>query len=183
MRYESTSGNGVSPTYNAGGSIAEDANFAAVRNEYSIFDDRGRLVHEVTPEGTLSYGYDASGRQASIAIGADLSAFLDETGSARPFVLEASGVRALLPSELAAADRITHFGYDLQGRLSEVREDADPDAATATVADVEADYDLQGRMRSLLTGTQVPMPSVLSVYEYDRLGRLDRLSEYAVDSG
>ncbi|MEM9826585.1 MAG: hypothetical protein AAF958_08345, partial [Planctomycetota bacterium] len=32
VRYESTSGDGVSPAYNAGGSIAEDANFAAVRN-------------------------------------------------------------------------------------------------------------------------------------------------------
>ncbi len=142
---------------NQGGTFTDD------RVEETFYDDRGRIIAESTPEGILAYGYDAAGRMTSTAI-------------FNPTVVDLATDPT--PS-LTLADRVTSYGYDLLGRLVSVDEDATP-STTTDDPQSETDYgfDLQGRMRSKRTGTLHAMPSVLTVMEYDGLGRLDLMTDY-----
>ncbi|GAA4443172.1 hypothetical protein GCM10023156_00020 [Novipirellula rosea] len=135
----------------AGVSASTNPAFSETRTEESVYDSRGRIEAETSAEGVLRYTYDEQGRMLSTAIADTL---------------------------IAPASRVTHYEYDLLGRLSHVTEDATP-AVTTDDPQVSTAYgfDLQGRARTTLTGTLVTLPSLMSVYQYDSLGRLDTLTE------
>ncbi len=70
VRYTANNGTGFLPVI-SNGTIANDPNFNDTRIEATLYDARGRIVQEVSPEGTLSYDYDALGRMTYTAINAD----------------------------------------------------------------------------------------------------------------
>ena len=79
-------------------SAADDPNFTATRTEATIFDTRGRVLHDISPEGTLSYDYDVQGRMAHTAIDAVIPAVVGSIGTV---------------ADPATADRVTTYSYDI----------------------------------------------------------------------
>ena len=144
--------------------------FTVKRTETSLYDNRGRMLHMITPEGTTSYAYDDLGRMTYTAVNADLSNIGSPTGVDS------------LPADPTTADRVTTYGYDILGRLVTVSEDATPSNTTdAPVTETDYGFDVQGRQRSMQTylgGTTHTVPSILTVMQYDSLGRLDTMQEY-----
>ena len=60
------------------------------------------------------------------------------------------------------------------------------DTTDALVTETDYGFDVQGRQRSMQTylgGTTHTVPSILTVMQYDSLGRLDTMQEYSVDPG
>ena len=161
-RYEATT-----PIALASGvtNAADDPNFAATRTEATVFDIRGRVLHDISPEGTLSYDYDVSGRMAYTAIDAVIPAVVGSIGTT---------------ADPATAERVTSYSYDILGRLVSVTEDATPsDETDDPQIDTGYSYDLLGRKRAQLTiapGDTVPN-SVATSYMYDSLGRLDVMTD------
>ena len=159
-RYEATT-----PVALASGvtSAADDPNFAATRTEATIFDTRGRILHDISPEGTLSYDYDVQGRMSFTAIDAVIPAVVGSIG---------------MPADPTTADRVTSYGYDLLGRLVSVQENATPSDAADDTQDTSYAFDLLGRKRAQLTfapgDTDV---TVATSYLYDSLGRLDAMTD------
>ena len=143
--------------------VADDPNFTVERTELSLYDNRGRMLHMITPEGTLSYDYDDLGRKTYTAINADLSA-----------IDSATGIDSL-PADPTTAERVTAYGYDILGRLVSVQEDATPSDDTDATQDTDYVFDLQGRMARMVTGTTHQVPSLMTVMAYDSLGRLDTM--------
>ena len=126
------------------------AGTGVTRTETTLYDDRGRIIAEISDEGVLGYSYDSFGRMTSTSVfdaGAD------------PLV--------------DGPERVTSYGYDILGRLVSVREDATP-TNTTDDPQVETDYtfDPQGRMDTQTT-TAGTAASVTTDYDYDALGRLD----------
>ncbi len=149
-RYTTISGIGFQPVIQ-NNSIAGDTNFTESRTEVTVYDSRGRIEAEESAEGVLRYSYDEQGRMTSTAVADSL---------------------------IAPASRVTSYGYDLLGRLVDVTEDATPaDSNDDPQVDTDYAFDLQGRARTTLTGTLVTLPSLMTVYQYDSLGRLDVLTE------
>ena len=146
-------------------SAGDDLNFGAIRTEATIFDHRGRILHEISPEGTLSYDYDVSGRMTFTAIDAVIPVVIGSIGT---------------PADPSTSQRVSSYGYDVLGRLVSVSEDATPgedsdDPQTHT----EYSYELLGRKRAQLTiapGDPIPN-SVNTSYLYDSLGRLDVMTD------
>ncbi len=170
-RYQSNDPSG-SPLPATPVALAESTSFTLIRTEATLFDGRGHIVHEVTAEGTLSYGYNTSGQQTYVAI----NATHDVSGSPlHASVTEFGGER--LPADPTTAERVTYNGYDILNRLVSVQEDAAPLDATSQDLDASYGFDLRGRMRSITTGTTHTMPSLLSIMTYDALGRLDLMTE------
>ena len=146
-------------------SAANDPNFTATRTESTIFDIRGRVLHEVSPEGTLSYDYDVSGRMTFTAIDAVIPAVVGSIGFA---------------ADPATAQRVTSYSYDILGRLASVFEDATPaDDTDPSQTHTDYSYELLGRKRVQLTfapGDPVPN-GIETSYQYDSLGRLDVMTD------
>ena len=117
--------------------VADDPNFTVERTKLSLYDNRGRMLHMITPEGTTSYNYDDLGRKTHTAINADLSGIASPTGVDS------------LPADPAFAERVTAYGYDILGRLVSVQEDATPSDDTDATQDTDYGFDLQGRMASV----------------------------------
>jgi RHS repeat-associated protein len=92
--------------------------FSTVRVEQTVFDSRGRITAEVTPEGTLSYTFDNQGRMSSVAVSETLT---------------------------SPVSRVTRYSYDILGRLASVQEDSTPSITTDATLDTEHTFDLQGR--------------------------------------
>ena len=140
-------------------------NFGAIRTEATIFDHRGRVLHDISPEGTLSYDYDVQGRMSFTAIDAVIPAVIGSIGTT---------------ADPVTAERVTRYSYDILGRLVSVTEDATPlDGTDDTQTDTGYSYDLLGRKRAQLTfapGDTVPN-SVTTSYLYDSLGRLDVMAD------
>ena len=147
-------------------SAADDPNFTATRTEATIFDTRGRALHKISPEGTLSYDYDVQGRMTYTAIDAVIPAVVGSIGT---------------PADPTTADRVTSYGYDLLGRLTSVTEDATPsDGTNNSQTDTSYHFDLLGRNRAQLTiapGDTVPNSVATEGYLYDSLGRLDVMTD------
>ena len=161
-RYEATS-----PVALATGvtSAADDSNFFATRTEATIFDHRGRVLHEISPEGTLSYDYDVQGRMAYTAIDAVIPAVTGSIGFA---------------ADLSTGERVTSYSYDILGRLDSVSEDATPtDDTDPSQTHTDYSYEMLGRKRAQLTfapGDPVPN-GIETSYQYDSLGRLDMMTD------
>ena len=81
-------------------SAADDPNFGAIRTEATIYDTRGRVLHEISPEGTLSYDFDVSGRMSYTAIDAVIPVAIGSIAT---------------PADPSTAERVTSFGYDIPG--------------------------------------------------------------------
>ena len=168
VRYTSTSSSGsplplVGEGQGVRATVADDPNFTVERTELSLYDNRGRMLHMITPEGKTSYNYDDLGRMTYTAINADLSA-----------IDSATGVDSL-PADPTTAERVTAYGYDILGRLVSVQEDATPSDDTDATQDTDYGFDLQGRMARMVTGTTHQVPSLMTVMAYDSLGRLDTM--------
>jgi RHS repeat-associated protein len=118
------------------------------------YDTQGRLVEVHTPEGVITYGYDALGRKTEMKV-------------------FAAGSDPLVDSP----QRVTTYGYDSLGRLKTVIEDLDPaDTENDLLATVYS-YDVLGN----LARTDLPN-GVITVYAYDPLNRLTELTHYEPDS-
>jgi YD repeat-containing protein len=139
-------------------SAATSSSFEVSRTEQTFRNARGQVIHKVSPEGVVSYGYDALGRTIYMAVG-------------KPTFSPTS----VTPINLASqADRVTHYGYDSLGRLVSVTEDATP-ANSSGDPQVTTSHtlDLHGRMDQATTTTGGNSQSVTTDYQYDALGRLD----------
>ena len=137
------------------------------RIEETIYDDRGRIIHEISDEGVVSYGYDSFGRMTFMSVNATHNTQSD---------LILTSVDNL-PADPSTAERVTRYDYDILGRLVSVSEDATP-ANPNDDPLVETDYafDLQGRMDTMSTSGQTAA-SVTTDYDYDQLGRLHTINE------
>ena len=146
-------------------SAADDPNFTPIRTEATIFDYRGRVLHEISPEGTLSYEFDVQGRMVYTAIDAVIPAVTGSIGT---------------PADPATAERVTSYGYDILGRLTDVSEDATPsNESDENQSETSYAYELLGRKRAQLTfapGDPVPN-QIETTYLYDSLGRLDVMTD------
>ncbi|MEL7267771.1 MAG: hypothetical protein AAFP69_23585 [Planctomycetota bacterium] len=149
------------PTALAAGLSASTSDaFTATRTEETHHDARGRITAEISPEGTLEYSYNTDGQRTATAI-------------------YPSGV----DYQLTNPDRITHYGYDTFGRLQTVSEDSTP-SNTADAFQVAArhTYDLAGRPDLFTRGNGATANKYIETdYEFDSLGRLDTLTDTAVD--
>ncbi|MEM8911061.1 MAG: putative Ig domain-containing protein [Planctomycetota bacterium] len=152
-------------TQGASGPVIEQVggvNFYANRTETSIHDDHGRLWIVATPEGTLEHSYDQDGRHISTAIRAAGVALPSKRGEAWS----------------QPAERVTHYSYDEFGRLSSVIEDDTPADNTDETLDSQYRYHLDGTLGRL----ELP-GNIHEVYDYDKLGRLDVMSNVFVVNG
>ena len=145
--------------------VSSDPNFGEIRTEATIFDDRGRILHEISPKGTLSYDYDVQGRMAYTAIDAVIPGVTGSIGFA---------------ADPSTGERVTSYSYDILGRLDSVSEDATPgDGTDDPQTHTEYSYELLGRKLAQLTiapGDPIPN-SINTSYQYDSLGRLDVMTD------
>jgi RHS repeat-associated protein len=120
------------------------------------FDADGRVIREVTPQGAVNYEYDqATGRRTRV--------FTGTSGS--------------YAGDLADPVQDTRYDYDMFGRLSKVTV-RERNHVVLTQAQVTSyDYILTGQLDRMTTPD-----GVITVYVYDRLYRLDELTEYLPDA-
>ncbi len=142
---------------------ADPLAFPITRTEATIFDARGRVLHDISPEGTLSYEYDVQGRMTYTAIDAVIPVVVDSIGT---------------PADPGTAQRVTSYGYDLFGRLSGVQEDATPSDATDDTQKTSYAFDLLGRKRAQLTFAPGDTDATVATsYLFDSLSRLDVMTD------
>jgi len=123
----------------------------------SAFDAEGRVTRAVSPTGTIGYEYDALGRKTRTWTS-------DSTDQA-------------VPDNSLASD--TRYEYDALGRLSVLRvfRIASETLPGTEIETTRYQYDLAGRLVR-----QTNPNGTIALHEYDRLGRLTKVTQYAPDA-
>ncbi|MEM6474502.1 MAG: hypothetical protein AAF802_33525, partial [Planctomycetota bacterium] len=126
-----------------------------IRTSTNEYDDQGRWITSITPEGQINYRYDDLGRKTLMSVGDPVS-----------------------------PDRATTYGYDELGRLASVTEHdfigdtnaATPQASSQSELTSQYFYDLLGSLDGELNAN-----GVFTDYVYDQLSRLDKMTSYQTD--
>ena len=119
----------------------------------SVYNAQGRLTQVSSPEGVVTYAYDALGHKTRTSV---------FSAAAHPTV--------------DFPESTTRYTYDALGRLQTVVEDLDPLSTLDVPLSTSYAYDLVGN----LDRTDLPN-GVITDYEYDDLNRLDVMTHYAPD--
>ncbi len=140
-------GSETSFVYDAGGRMvaAEDSTSGRIEQTY---DDRDRLVRELTPQGVVSYGYDVLGRRDTMTVGGQSPVSYHYDAASRL-------------TQVSQGTLTVGLGYDVAGRRSSL---AYPNGVTTNYG-----YDTASRLTSILHQGPTALVEALT-YTYDAAG-------------